>query len=75
MDAEKVAAGLTEARRAALLNLRADGRTGSTRGNGAARRLRTMPNLVAPRWGGDCFRYDLTPLGLEVRRILERQKP
>jgi hypothetical protein len=69
-DAEKIAAGLTKAQRRAILGAEPDGQLGNLfiRGVGASKAVHES-GLTTIVWSG----LMLNSLGLEVRKILERE--
>lgn len=69
-EAERIAAGLTEAQRRAVLDAEPDGQLGNLfiRGDRASREAHES-GLTTIVWSG----LMLNPLGLEVRKILERE--
>lgn len=76
-DLEAIAVRLTEAQRSYLLLVTPEGRTGCRRGYGhvAAKVLRTLPcGLIREAWGGDNYRFHLTPLGLALRAHIQKEQ-
>lgn len=77
MTPSAIAAAMSEAQKRAVLDHGPEFqrlmRPGNGRGAAASRTSAIKPirDLFERKWGGDCFRYRLTPLGLAVRQHLQ----